>query len=363
MIKNNKTALIISSVLILLPSLFGIVLWNDLPDTMVSHWGPDGTPDGYMGKAMAIFLLPLILLALQWLCVLVTSKDTKNQGQNKKVLSLVLWIVPAISIVTNGIMYALAMGAQLSVQLVIVPVLSLTFALVGNYMPKCKQNNTIGVKTAHTLSDEETWNVTHRLAGKLWFFGGLLSLSFVFLPITLCLFAMVLCAITLGVVPAVYAYIYYQRKAKAGLVEPKPRLFASNGSRAAAVGGIVFTVLILLLCVFLIFTGDVSVSYGDDSFTVSTSYWGKSEISYSEIDEIEYREDFDYGSRMFGFGTPKLSAGSFKCGELGTYTCYAYTPCSSAVIIKIDDRFVVINGESTESTLAIYEEICERSGK
>ncbi|MBQ8322053.1 MAG: SdpI family protein [Clostridia bacterium] len=363
MIKNNKTALIISSVLILLPSLFGIVLWNDLPDTMVSHWGPDGTPDGYMGKAMAVFLVPLILLALQWLCVLVTSKDTKNKNQNKKVMGMVLWIIPAISIVTNGIMYAIALGAQLSVQLVIVPVLSLTFALVGNYMPKCKQNNTIGIKTAHTLADEETWNVTHRLAGKLWFFGGLLSLSFVFLPTMLCLFAVVLCAITLGAVPAVYAYFYYQKKVKAGLAEPKPRLFASNGSRAAAVGGIVFTLLILLLCVFLIFTGDVSVSYSDDSFTVSTSYWGKSEISYSEIDEIEYREDFDYGTRLFGFGTPKLSAGSFKCDELGGYTCYAYTSCSAAVIIKVDDRFIVINGESSEQTIAIYNEISERLGE
>lgn len=363
MIKNNKIALIISSVMILLPSLVGIILWNDLPESMITHWGPGGSPDGYMGKAMAVFLMPLILLAIQWLCVLVTSKDTKNKNQNKKVMGMVLWIIPAISIVTNGIMYAVAMGAQVSVTLAIVPILSLTFALVGNYMPKCKQNNTIGIKTAHTLADEETWNATHRLAGKMWFFGGLLSLSFVFLPTMLCLFAMVLCAITLGAVPAVYSYFYYQKKVKAGLAEPKPRLFASNGSRTAAIGGIVFTVLILLLCVFLIFTGDVSVSYGDDSFTVSTSYWGKSEISYSEIDEIEYREDFDYGSRMFGFGTPKLSAGSFKCDELGLYTCYAYAPCSAAVIIKSGDNYIVINGDDADSTLAIYEEISERVGK
>ena len=39
MIKNNKKLAILSSVVTLLPILFGLMFWNQLPQSMVSHWG------------------------------------------------------------------------------------------------------------------------------------------------------------------------------------------------------------------------------------------------------------------------------------------------------------------------------------
>ena len=46
MIKNNKHKFIISCVLILLPIVVGLLLWNDLPARMTTHWGGDGVADG-----------------------------------------------------------------------------------------------------------------------------------------------------------------------------------------------------------------------------------------------------------------------------------------------------------------------------
>jgi hypothetical protein len=37
MLKENKGKLIVSSLLILLPILFGFLLWNQLQDTMTTH--------------------------------------------------------------------------------------------------------------------------------------------------------------------------------------------------------------------------------------------------------------------------------------------------------------------------------------
>ena len=37
MIKNNKMKLIISSVITLLPMLFGIIMWEKLPEKMATH--------------------------------------------------------------------------------------------------------------------------------------------------------------------------------------------------------------------------------------------------------------------------------------------------------------------------------------
>ncbi len=47
MIKKNRGALILSSILILLPSLLGLIFWNKLPEQMTTHWGFDGSADGF----------------------------------------------------------------------------------------------------------------------------------------------------------------------------------------------------------------------------------------------------------------------------------------------------------------------------
>ncbi|MBQ5760469.1 MAG: DUF1648 domain-containing protein, partial [Clostridia bacterium] len=59
MFTHHKKKLILSSLLILLPILFGLLLWNDLPAVMTTHWGADGVADGFTGKAFAVFVPPL----------------------------------------------------------------------------------------------------------------------------------------------------------------------------------------------------------------------------------------------------------------------------------------------------------------
>ena len=78
MLKKNKLKVVISSIIILLPILFGIIMWNDLPDIMTTHWGADGNADGFSGKVFAVFGPPIILLILHCLCLLLTSFDKKQ---------------------------------------------------------------------------------------------------------------------------------------------------------------------------------------------------------------------------------------------------------------------------------------------
>ncbi len=52
----------------------------------------------------------------------------------------------------------------------------LLFMVIGNYLPKVKQNNTIGIRVIWTLQDEENWNATHRFSGKLWMASGILCM-------------------------------------------------------------------------------------------------------------------------------------------------------------------------------------------
>ena len=208
MIKKNLKTLIITSVIILLPILAGVILWNQLPDPMPSHWNASGEIDGWSSKPFTIFGLPLILLAAQWLCVLGTAADPKKNNHPEKILHLVLWIIPVLSVAMHTFVYLIALGHGVRMEVVMPVLIGVIFTIIGNYLPKCKQNYTIGIKIPWTLNNEENWNRTHRFAGFLWvvcgiaimftgFFGGF----WVFLPIT---FLMVL-------TPIFYSYILHRK--------------------------------------------------------------------------------------------------------------------------------------------------------
>ena len=182
MLKKNKGLMILTSVIILLPMLAGILLWEQLPERMATHWGVNGEADGWSSRPVAVFGMPLFLLAIHWLGVWVTGQDRRNRNQSEKVLQMMFWIAPVISLLGCGSTYASALGQPLRIDRLALLLLGIVFAIVGNYLPKCRQNYTIGIKIVWTLSDEENWNATHRLAGKLWMAGGLLLLLCAFLP-------------------------------------------------------------------------------------------------------------------------------------------------------------------------------------
>ena len=58
--KSYKKTIIITTLITLLPILFGLALWNKLPDTIATHWGADGQANGWSSKAFAVFGLPCI---------------------------------------------------------------------------------------------------------------------------------------------------------------------------------------------------------------------------------------------------------------------------------------------------------------
>ena len=173
MIKKNWKILLVTSLIILLPILAGIMLWNQLPEKMPTHWNMVGQIDGWSSKSFAVFGIPLMMLAFQWICVLATSADPKKEHHPSKVLHLVFWLIPVISAVLSVLTYAAALGNQVRMEMVMPVFIGLVLAIIGNYLPKCKQNYTIGIKIPWTLNSEENWNRTHRFAGRLWVVCGL----------------------------------------------------------------------------------------------------------------------------------------------------------------------------------------------
>ena len=208
MIKKNLRVLIITSVVILLPILAGVLLWDRLPEMIPSHWNMAGEVDGWSSKSFAVFGMPLILLGAQWLAVLATSADPKNQNHSKKILQLVFWIIPVMSLVVSALTYSEALGTHLQVEEIVWGLVGLLFIVIGNYLPKCRQNYTIGIKIPWTLSSEENWNRTHRLAGWLWVAGGVGMMIAGFFGF---FWLMIGVTLVMSLVPCIYSYILYSK--------------------------------------------------------------------------------------------------------------------------------------------------------
>ena len=214
MIKNNWKKLIVTSVVILLPILFGVIVWDRLPERIATHWGADGNPDGWSGRAFAVFGMPLFLLAIHWLCAFFTARDPKNKDRNRKAFGLVLWICPLLSLLANTIVYATALGKEWSVEVIMPRFMGLLFVDIGNYLPKCQQNHTIGIRIKWTLESEDNWNATHRLSGRVWMVGGALIAASAFLPIAVALWVMIPLSLAMVIIPVAYSYTYHKRHGK-----------------------------------------------------------------------------------------------------------------------------------------------------
>lgn len=208
MIRKNLKVLIITSIAILLPILVGVALWNKLPEQIPSHWNAAGEVDGWSSKTFAVFGLPVILLGLQWLCVFATSSDPKKAHHSDKILHLVFWIIPVLSAVLHVISYAVALGQEVRMEVVMPVFMGVLFLIIGNYLPKCKQNYTIGIKIPWTLSSEENWNKTHRFTGWLWTVCGLVIMLTGFFGGFWVLFGVTLLMVT---APFVYSYLLHRK--------------------------------------------------------------------------------------------------------------------------------------------------------
>lgn len=210
--KSYKKTLIVTSLVALLPILWGLLLWNKLPMALTTHWNAYGQADRTSSRSFVVFGMPLILLGFQWFCIVATALDAKNRGRNRKPLTLMLWVIPILSNVVIGMMYAVSLGKEISPVGVILVFTGILLAAIGNYLPKCKQNSTLGLRTYWTLRSEENWNATHRFAGKVWVAGGIVMALLAFLPNTIQCWAMLADILVLIALTTLYSYCYYRRE-------------------------------------------------------------------------------------------------------------------------------------------------------
>lgn len=365
MIKKHKWQLIISSLIILFPIVVGLVIWNFLPEQIVTHWNGNGEADGWSGRSFTIFGLPIILFVVHWICVFFTACDPKNKDQSSKVFNMVLWLLPITSLLVCGSTYTIALGNDVNIGMAVRVLLGLMFLILGNYMPKCKKNHTIGVKVIWALRNEENWNKTHRFTGRLWVLCGFLLLATMFVSMKKYIYIFLPLIFIMAFAPMVYSYVYYRKQLKVGTVTKEDVVLTTSEKKTTKISMVVGIIILAFAVIFLI-TGKFDVILDETSFTIDATYWDDATVNYSEIDDIEYREQDEpnaFAGRNCGYESFNLLMGEFENDEFGMYTRYSYRSCDSCIVLTVDEKVLVFNGKDEEQTKAIYDQLIKKISK
>jgi len=173
--QEHKMLLMITSAIVLLQMAIGVVLWDQLPEKIATHFSIHNEPNGWSSRTFTVFGMPLILLALHWGCLLVScSPNHGMMNYSIRIRYLLLFIIPATSLLVMVTCYGYALGERLNVTRMSLIFVGLVFSITGNYLPKLRRNYTTGIKLPWTLSDEENWDKTHRMAAPVWVICGLM---------------------------------------------------------------------------------------------------------------------------------------------------------------------------------------------
>lgn len=212
--KRDYKTIAITTIICLIPIIFGLFVYHDLPEQMAIHWGANGEANGFASKIVGVVVLPLALAGVNVILQLFVYNDPKRMNISKKMASLTIWTVPVIAIILQPITLLIALGVDIRIEVICPLIVGALLVVLGNYMPKCKINYTVGIRLPWTLADEENWNKTHRLAGFVYVVVGLLMILNTIINIVNWVYLIIIIAVAMIFIPGIYSFIFYKNKQK-----------------------------------------------------------------------------------------------------------------------------------------------------
>ena len=214
---NKSTPnLILALVLLAIPFGYAAYIYPSLPETIPTHFNFKGEADGFGGKD-SIFLGPGILGATGLFTFFLLSNiknfDPKrykleDDGMFKK---FAIFMVAFLSLLGLVITISAAKPG-INVTKLLLPLIGFSFAIIGWYMPKIHQNYFAGFKLPWTLENVDNWNATHKVAGKIWLYGGLFqAIATITLPSFLGFVCFMIATVIMIAIPTIFSYRMFKK--------------------------------------------------------------------------------------------------------------------------------------------------------
>lgn len=210
---STRNTSIIVLILIVISIVAGVLLWNQFPDQMASHWNANDQVDGYMPKFWGVFMMPLIVLGMYVLFLVIPGIDPlkANIAQFRGAFNLFIVLISVFMLYIHGLTLAWSLGYQdFKMSAAMLPFMGVLFIFIGYMLRQAKRNFFIGIRTPWTLSSDTVWEKTHQLGSILFMVSGVLAIigSFLGGELAFWLFFVPLMGSALFLV--IYSYILYR---------------------------------------------------------------------------------------------------------------------------------------------------------
>ena len=189
-----------------------LLVMPSLPAQIPTHWGANGAVNGWGPSWMASVLgaLPLVFLAMFYVVPRIDPKGEAYRTSGKFYQGFVIaftLLMCAVSWLGELTVWGVVPAVG-TVNLLISGAIGLLFIGMGNYLPRVRQNYTMGVKTPWALADPENWRRTQRFGGKCFVVMGVGFIAFGFTASALPDGAAAVGIAAIALIPMVAMYLY-----------------------------------------------------------------------------------------------------------------------------------------------------------
>lgn len=216
-IKPTFKSEVLPIALILISFMMSIYFYAHFPDRIPTHWDFKGNVNGTSSKGFGAFFIPIINMVVYLLILLLPNIDPRRDryAQFAKPYHIVKTAIVAFMTLVYLYIGCIGLGYKIFSMNTLTSVsLGILFIIIGNYLGKVKSNWFIGIRTPWTLSNEEVWNKTHRLGGKLFVLCGFILMFGVLLPTNVYGIIFITSILIVSLIPIVYSYWLYKKLTK-----------------------------------------------------------------------------------------------------------------------------------------------------
>lgn len=229
--KNNVFNLIALTVTIVITA----IALSIMPDSVPVHFDFGGTVDRW-GSKYELLVMPLCMLAmfLFWVVInhslekkIATSTDEKEIAELKANMSVMNVTSVTVSVVFSIVNLICIYMSYSNLDKADIPVVDInkllciimgaSFVLLGNFMPKSKNNPYLGFRLPWTRYNDVTWSKSNRMAGIAFVIEGIITIiTGVLLSGVLAMIVFSVSVSILLLIVIVYAYFIYKEEVSKG---------------------------------------------------------------------------------------------------------------------------------------------------
>jgi uncharacterized membrane protein len=197
-----------------LGALASAAAYSRLPSSIAVHWDLAGNPNGWMPRPVGAFFAPVFLLVIGQLMRVLPRADPRSTGRAPLPAAYETIIAAALLLILacHGIVLAVALGYHVPIGRAVPALVGALFVAMGSAMPRLQPNWWYGIRTPWTLSDDQVWARTHRLAGFSMTGAGVVMIAAALvLPVSLGLPVLLAAVVAAVIGPVVYSYLTWRR--------------------------------------------------------------------------------------------------------------------------------------------------------